>query len=106
MVSSKEKNKSIPRKESTKVNNIVISELVDIPLPVKNECSEQIKNDISKLEPGGKCLQCSISKDKTPIEWQRYISSICSNYSRKLGDTVKFTIRVIDKKYIGVWRTK
>jgi len=106
MASSKEKqSKPLPRSLKEIPRNVLTSAMADIPMPVKNECSEKIKTDISNLVIN-KCLVCTITKDKSLTEWQRYISAICSNYSRKLDNAVKFTIRVIDSKYIGIWRTK
>ena len=100
-MASLEKNKlTIPRSDIG-----IVSSVEDIPLPRMSKCTEQIKLDLSKLEKD-KCLKCSISNEKTLIEWQRYISAICTNYSRKLNGDVKFTVRVINNNAIGIWRLK
>lgn len=104
MASSKVKNKTIPRLDKKQSIQCIESSIIDIPLPVKNEFTEQVKRDIASLKDG-KCLVFAVGNEKTLREWQQCISSICSNYSRKLGDTVKYTVRVIDKS-IGVWRIK
>lgn len=81
----------------------ITSRIEDIPPPSKNEFLEKIKNDISSLEYG-KCLKFIIPEDKSLIETQRYISTVCFNYSRKLQNSIKFTVQAIDEKTIGVWR--
>lgn len=93
-MSSTKENKPIPRG--------IISEIVDIPCPKKNELLDKIKKDLSFLIPG-KCLRYELCKHDSLTELQKYISTVCSNYSRKMDYTVKFTVRKIDETSIGIW---
>lgn len=100
------KNNYIPR---SNISSGLSSSIENIPLPV-NTC-DTIKKDIEKLEfdpKKPKCVKCvcTITAEKNIHDWQMYISSICSNYSRKLQGSVKFTVRIIDDNTIGIWRKK
>jgi len=92
-----------PRSKKNAPRGVISSTLVDIPLPCKNEDLEKVKKDISELEVG-RCLKYETTKERSLYQLQKYISTICSNYSRKMDMSIRFTVRIIDEKSIGVWR--
>lgn len=101
------RNNSIPR---INTSGELSSSIESIPLP-RNESSEKIKRDIEKLEldnKNPKCVKCvvKITTEKNIHDWQMNISSLCSNYSRKLNNEIKFTVRILDDNTIGIWRIK
>lgn len=85
--------------------NTLKSSVLDAPPPQKNTMLEQVKSEISVLEAGGNGVRYETTNGMTLLELQKYISTITSNYSRKVGGIVKFTVRKIDNKSIGVWVT-
>lgn len=64
-----------------------------------------LKDNLDKLNIN-QCLKLTLNSDRTLTDWQRYISSICSNYSKKTNREIRFTVRIIDNDSIGVWRIK
>lgn len=105
-MSSSEGKQSTLRKPIPRVADTVVTQMVDIPLPQKSKNGEVIKQGILKLEVGGAGMVVTLTKERSFIEWHRYISSICSNLKKKTDGAMVFTVCALETDEIGVWRIK
>ena len=89
-------------------NTITVSECdIPAPPPYKNPFFTTVRDKIKGMKKGGGIKVIS-TFDCDIIDIQRRISTITTNYSKKMRITgpCKFTVRIIDDETIGIWRTE